>query len=57
MAGFVLMVGYDYDEFRELQEVGSANGIVYDHAAAAPHFAPVKAGDLRLYDLLNRSRV
>ena len=40
MAGFVLAVGYDYDEFKELQEAGSANGIVYDHAAAAPRFAP-----------------
>lgn len=34
MAEFVLVVGYDYDEFRELQEAGSANGIVYDHAAS-----------------------
>ena len=34
MAGFVLVVGYDYDEFRELQEAGSANGIVCDHAAS-----------------------
>lgn len=115
MAGFVLVVGYDYDEFRELQEAGSSNGIVCDcadspaelvclaqarkyncifcdigvlesipyihairkiqitpiiigtigecknisvfsryikindHVAAAPHSAPVKAGDLQLY--------
>lgn len=34
MAGFVLVVGYNYDEFRELQEAGSANGIVCDHAAS-----------------------
>lgn len=115
MAESVLVVGYDYDEFRELQEAGTANGIVCDcadspaelvrlaqakryncifcdigvldsvpyiHAirkiqvtpiiigaieecknisvfsrylkitdqdAAAPHFVPIKAGDLRLY--------
>ena len=32
MAESVLAVGYDYDEFRELQEVGATNGIVYDRA-------------------------
>lgn len=32
MAESVLVVGYDYDEFRELQEDGTANGIVCDRA-------------------------
>ena len=32
MAGFVLGVGYDYDECRELHEAGTANGIVCDRA-------------------------
>ena len=32
MAESVLVVGYDYDEFRELQETGAANGIVCDRA-------------------------
>ena len=32
MAESVLVVGYDYDEFRELQEAGAANGITCDHA-------------------------
>ena len=115
MAESVLVVGYDYDEFRELQDAGAANRIVCDHAdspaelvrlaqakryncifcdisvldsvpyiyairkiqvtpiiigaieecknisifsryikitdqaAAAPHLAPIKVGDLRLY--------
>ena len=50
MAGFVLVVGYDYDEFRELQEAGSANGIVCDHAASPAELVclaqakPPKAG-------------
>ena len=32
MAESVLVVGYDYDEFRELQNAGAANGIVCDRA-------------------------
>ena len=32
MAESVLVVGYDYDEFRELQDAGAANGIVCDRA-------------------------
>ena len=34
MAESVLAVGYDYDDFRELQEVGSVNGIVCDRVAS-----------------------
>ena len=32
MAESVLVVGYDYDEFRELQDAGAANGIACDRA-------------------------
>lgn len=32
MAESVLVVGYDYDKFRDLQEAGAANGIVCDRA-------------------------
>lgn len=32
MAESVLVVGYDYDEFRELQDAGATNGIVCDRA-------------------------
>ena len=32
MAESVLVVGYDYDEFRELQEACAANGIICDRA-------------------------
>lgn len=32
MAESVLVVGYDYDKFRDLQEAGVANGIVCDRA-------------------------
>ena len=32
MAESVLVIGYDYDEFRKLQEAGVANGIICDRA-------------------------